>query len=251
MKGSHGSAPGFKTGVSDSEGWPGDEQPVAPFVSNAARTRWLTVSLIAQVFFGAWLDMVGDEIVLGIHPRVLRISGLMPTLVLCAMVVFLILFGKWIHRAYRNLPALGAREPRLSPEWAVGSFFVPFLNLFRPYQVISEIWKASDPDLNETDRSSRRRATTPPWIVAWWAAWLAYWVTYLRESAAELLKRHWDMFPWADLLDRLTGVAASALTILVVRRIDARQEEKHRRLGDRAQPPVVAGGPAPSQSAPT
>ncbi|HEX8200676.1 MAG TPA: hypothetical protein VF590_09325, partial [Isosphaeraceae bacterium] len=112
------------------------------------------------------------------------------------------------------------------------------------------IWKASDPDLSETDRSSRLRATSPAWIVAWWAAWLAYWVTYLRESAAELLKRHWDISLRADLIESLAGVAASALTILVVRRIDARQEEKHRRLGDRAQPPVVAGGSAPSRSAP-
>jgi hypothetical protein len=31
-----------------------------------------------------------------------------------------------------------------SSGWAVGYFFVPLLNLFRPYQVMQEIWKASE-----------------------------------------------------------------------------------------------------------
>ena len=45
----------------------------------------------------------------------------------------------WVHRAYRNLPALGARDMAYSPGWAVGWWFIPFLNLVRPYQVVREI----------------------------------------------------------------------------------------------------------------
>jgi hypothetical protein len=48
----------------------------------------------------------------------------------------------WMYRSYKNLPALGAQELTLSPGWAAGGFFVPFLNLVIPYMVMSEIWRA-------------------------------------------------------------------------------------------------------------
>ena len=38
----------------------------------------------------------------------------------------------WIHRAYANLDALGARDTKYSPGWAVGWYVVPFLNFMRP-----------------------------------------------------------------------------------------------------------------------
>jgi hypothetical protein len=35
---------------------------------------------------------------------------------------------------------------RFTPGWAVGWSFVPFMNVFRPYQAMQEIWKiCSDP----------------------------------------------------------------------------------------------------------
>ena len=40
--------------------------------------------------------------------------------------------------------ALGANNLKYTPKWAVGCFFVPFLNLVMPYQVVREIWKASN-----------------------------------------------------------------------------------------------------------
>src|SRR5664279_2860174 len=43
-------------------------------------------------------------------------------------------FSMWFHRAYRNLPTLVNGQLLTTPGWAVGSFFIPFLNLFRPYQ---------------------------------------------------------------------------------------------------------------------
>lgn len=41
-------------------------------------------------------------------------------------------FLMWFHRTHKNLPGLGGRELKYTPGWAVGGFFVPFLNLVRP-----------------------------------------------------------------------------------------------------------------------
>lgn len=83
-----------------------------------------------------------------------------------------VLFLRWIHRAHRNLPALGARNLRFSSGWAVGYWFIPIISLFRPYQVIKEISKASDPSIDSADASSWQNAAPSPVIGWWWAFWL-------------------------------------------------------------------------------
>src|SRR4029078_204309 len=61
--------------------------------------------------------------------------------VLTSLVTFLV----WLYAAHANLHALGCRDIEFTPGWAVGWFFVPLMNLFKPYQVVSEIWRGSDP----------------------------------------------------------------------------------------------------------
>ena len=55
-------------------------------------------------------------------------------------------FLLWTYRSYRHLSALSDRDLRFSPGWAVGWFFVPIMNLFRPYQVMKEMWRKSTPE---------------------------------------------------------------------------------------------------------
>jgi hypothetical protein len=52
----------------------------------------------------------------------------------------------WFRRAYLNLPALGARRLRFRPWWAVGAWLLPVFSLFRPKQILNDIWRASDPE---------------------------------------------------------------------------------------------------------
>lgn len=55
----------------------------------------------------------------------------------------IILFAMWIYRANFNARSLGAQKMKFTPGWSVGYYFIPFLNLWRPYQAMKEIWKAS------------------------------------------------------------------------------------------------------------
>lgn len=52
-----------------------------------------------------------------------------------------IVFLTWWHRTYSNILAFGALDVSTSPGWAVASFFIPIANLFRPPQILSEIWR--------------------------------------------------------------------------------------------------------------
>ncbi len=84
------------------------------------------------------------------------------------IVVFLftaIVFSTWINRAHHNVRGFGAQSMTITPGWAVGYFFIPILNLFRPYKAMSELWRASQ---SPGDWISNSSGLVP----AWWTLWL-------------------------------------------------------------------------------
>ncbi|HEX6348402.1 MAG TPA: DUF4328 domain-containing protein [Candidatus Dormibacteraeota bacterium] len=147
----------------------------------------------------------GDQ--LGAGDVVAGIGGL---IYLGAHIATIVLFLLWIHRAYRNLGPLGAQGLRHSPGWAVGWWFVPFASLWKPYQVMREIWWHS---------AGPGRAWTL--LKVWWAAWLiSNWVgnfaSRMPGPAGHV----------AAICDAGSHVAAAMLAVLVVRRLTAWQEER-------------------------
>lgn len=71
----------------------------------------------------------------------------------------------WLHRAYSGAQALGATLS-YSPGYAVGAWFIPFVNCVVPMQVVQalDVASARDEELESTLRS--------PDIVAWWIMWI-------------------------------------------------------------------------------
>jgi len=61
---------------------------------------------------------------------------------LAVYIPFFILFVIWLRASYRNVELLGQRID-YKPGWAIGSFFVPILGLFRPYQIMKEVLEKS------------------------------------------------------------------------------------------------------------
>lgn len=85
---------------------------------------------------------------------------------IAAIAFILMLF--WTFQAHRNLAALGADVVRFS-SWTVLWWFVPIMQLFRPYQLVSEIWRSSDP-AGAREGPHRPRPTRA--ILRWWGALL-------------------------------------------------------------------------------
>jgi len=91
--------------------------------------------------------------------------------------VALILMLYWFYRASKNVRVFGATGIA-SPVMAVVWWFVPLLNLWKPYQVTRNLWKASNPQL---DVSSSNGISTG-WrdlpssnnIKLWWILGLLY-----------------------------------------------------------------------------
>jgi len=114
------------------------------------------------------------------------------------MAVFLIscfLVLRWFYRAYGNLRGLGARSLTFTPAWVVGWYFIPVLNLWKPYRAMRELWLVSH---NPHDW---RWASPAGLVPLWWGAWLAFlalngvvvWISWGAGSdpnTSELLRRY-------------------------------------------------------------
>lgn len=154
--------------------------------------------------------------------------------------VCIVAFLAWYGRAYRNLRRLGVHELRWGQGWAIAYWFIPIANLFRPKQVVNDIWRASDPDLPAGNWWDRR---VPALIHLWWGAWLISTFLeriFFRQSAqagdspADFVSLSQTYVAW-DLID----IIPALLAVLVVRSITARQEERRRRFesGELVAPP--------------
>lgn len=56
-----------------------------------------------------------------------------------------IVFTRWLRFQFDNAGAWTDDRLPFSSSDAVWSFFIPFVNLYRPWQVMDALWKASDP----------------------------------------------------------------------------------------------------------
>lgn len=92
---------------------------------------------------------------------------------ICRLIVYLIsgvTFIQWFRRAYYNLH-LRAEELSYTEGWAAGSWFVPFINLARPYKIMKELY-------HETHVLIEKKGLKIPvnfsvnHIGWWWALWI-------------------------------------------------------------------------------
>jgi hypothetical protein len=165
---------------------------------------------------------------------------------LFVFIALVVSFLVWLHRAARNLPALGNPKAKVehTPGWAVGSFFVPFVNLVVPYKAVKEIWEKSDPSFRTGDDFMfAAPSSAPPLVLGWWIAWIVSnflsnisWRLQTRTPGTE------TFVTGVDIISDLGNIIAAVLAIMVVRDIDRRQAERARRVAyvpDMPPPPPI------------
>lgn len=138
----------------------------------------LILIVLAQIGWGVTEVQMFERVLAGaevseaeaVHSdNVVMMLGLAYTLTFLMLVVF---YCMYIYRANKNARALGVPNMGYSPGWTVGYFFIPILNLFRPYQAVTEIVKASDPDVSPLSDQEWKRSGSAitGW---WWGMWLS------------------------------------------------------------------------------
>ncbi|MFI6765456.1 DUF4328 domain-containing protein [Streptomyces sp. NPDC050355] len=125
----------------------------------------------------------------------------------------------WLWRARINAELMGgAAAHRRSRALVVGAWIAPVVNLWYPYQIVSDIWKAS----------ASRRPVPLALINAWWASFVAASLVkpiQWRMSAEQATEQ--DVLATANVTTLLAALylVAGVLVILILRRITTWQTD--------------------------
>jgi hypothetical protein len=215
------------------------------FRSAATRARLVTGLLVGMMVVDA-LSLIQDVAGIRLVDRLIEGSATMEeaeaydtqvaafaAVWLAIFVPTVIAFLAWLSRAVANGPALGAGFPPSSPRAAIGWWFVPIANLFKPYQIVK--------DLHQRLALPGSQAGKMFPVLAWWLIWIggnlvdqaSSWL-YLRGDTTEALRN-------ATVLSAVgyaLSIIAAGLAILVVRAIQARENEWAARLTTASAPPA-------------
>jgi hypothetical protein len=128
---------------------------------------------------------------------------------------------KWIYRVTMNSHTL-ASGLNVSPPWSIGWYFVPFANLYKPFQAMNDSWCVS------LSPESWRAQNTPSVLRWWWGLWI---VTSMLDNASFRLQLRakavgMSLFTAGlDLVSDTLWIALCLVLIRIVRRLSAQQAD--------------------------
>ncbi len=133
----------------------------------AKAALWLFVAVAAATGAGELLEAVGAvDIMADTGPLALALG----LLYIAFTVVFLgcvVVVATWLYRAHANLHDADVDGLEFTPGWAVGWYFIPFANLFKPFQAMRELWTASHAEVDKFGDEA------PSEVKLWWGAWIS------------------------------------------------------------------------------
>jgi hypothetical protein len=148
-------------------------------------------------------------------------------------IVLGIIFLRSLSRANRNARSFGVKGMEFTPGWCMGWYFVPIMNLFKPYQAVQEIWRAS------TSTNGRWQDNpVPPILGIWWTMWIisavagqASFRMSMRAETISQLRTSSIVTLVSDVIDLPLGLVA----LLMIRGLYSVQERRHEQLADNSE----------------
>ena len=243
----------------------------APFTSAHVRAVilkiLLTVGAVAAVMslladaVSLAFPPLADEQELGDNPMGAAIALIIFLLAILELIIYvttIVFFLMWLYRAYNNVRAFDPwRRLDHSAGWAVGSFFIPFVNLVVPYRAVKEVWQKSGPPGEALLSEPGPPASFPTWWLFWLLASFAGNISMRASFNENVPERTATMI---SIVASALSILAAVFAYLVVDAIDKRQEETAGKvkLGQFSGPPppppnlpmlgVVAPAASPSSS---
>jgi hypothetical protein len=146
------------------------EEGLATLESRARLAKaalWLFVAVAAVTGAGEVMETTGIvDTATGTDPLTFAV-GLTYLGFTAVFLACVVLVCRWIHRAHANLHDAGIDGLEFTPGWAVGWYFVPIANLFKPFGAMRELWTASHA---EVDKFGGEAPSEVKW---WWGAWIS------------------------------------------------------------------------------
>lgn len=174
----------------------------------------------------------------------LTLMGIVTILRFPVFIFTVVVFLIWLNRGFKNLSPLNASSFETTPGWAVGYWFIPILNLFKPYQTMRELWVESDPEFDPDLSFAPSDYSAPAFMGFWWATWIIFNITsnvsnrLIDDKDTNLSAGFLGIFLMSSIAELLAGI----LAIMMVRKITQRQDQRSKRIeslnGDFQLPPA-------------
>lgn len=163
-----------------------------------------------------------------INPEFYRINGNLQDIFIylfCILYIpYFILFVIWFKMAYQNILLFDAKlDYRIG--WAIGSFLVPIISLYRPYQICTEIMVESNPP------ESKENIKDALLVLFWWIMMVSSFVmTYLvwrGPSDSNSGLSGYLSYSRVKIFFNLVYLLLYMLSLALIVRIGNLQREKH------------------------
>ena len=142
---------------------------------------------------------------------------------LALYITSVVTFIRWFRRAYFNLHSRTV-TPLYDEGWAAGAWFVPILNLFRPYKIMQEIDEETSLLISKRTQEPVKKDNVL--IGSWWALWIIAGIVGryifrigLRAETLEDLMQSTK----ADMVGILIDTPLAILAILVIRAVSKKE----------------------------
>jgi hypothetical protein len=135
-----------------------------------------------------------------------------------AFVISAVTFIQWFRRAYYNLH-LRVNHLSQTEGWAAGSWFVPIVNLYRPYQIMKELYQETKELLTKKGLSINENFTTG-YLGWWWTLWIinniierfVFRYSMKAQSIDEL-----TISTVASMVGNVVGIPLALITVKVIK----------------------------------
>lgn len=164
-------------------------------------------------------------------------------LIFIAVIVSIVTFIMWFRRAYYNI---GLRIPNLlyGNGWAAGSWFIPFINLYMPFQIMKDLYNQTEKYMTLCMKEPYKGNLKTNYVNLWWTLWImSFVINYLS------VKIVWNVEdinttstnPFITVIGAILQIALCVVTIVVIKEYsDAEKvlkEERPEELENGLTPP--------------
>jgi len=140
-------------------------------------------------------------------------------------IAVVVVFICWFRRAYYNLHLL-TNKLSFSEGWAAGAWFVPFINLVRPYRIMKEMVEESQDLLVEHKLDDYNDARVRR-VIMWWTFWIVNSIVSRFILRAELMSPTLETQIKLCIASMIMAGFAIVMTLITIRMVkDYRDMEK-------------------------
>lgn len=137
------------------------------------------ISIPMGIRFGEYDPQETIDQLAGIDTVLVAVYALLNLVWSIIRIVFIVFFFIWLYRAYAHLQAQHVTGLAHTPRWAIGWYFIPVMNLYKPFSVMRELTLASFHAVSNSDHWKLKKA--PAYIIVWWLLFLGGNIAFLFD----------------------------------------------------------------------